>query len=185
MLWWKTKRLMLPAGRDPRQGADAHVLARELQGQRGQAAVGEQVEAAQAGVDALRQDAAVLGALLGRVVVAADAHDRDAVGAQPRHLARHVLALGVAWVWRIEEIARLEEQMGAAVERELHGGLEPLAQPAASLGQPRGRQPVVVAIQMVVAGDDQLEAGFHHLPRASKSPAAETTLNARENEQLF
>src|SRR5947207_17936 len=72
------------------------------------------------------------GRLARRVVVPADGVAGDAGGVQPGQRLGHGQALGVARVGRVEQVARLEEEVGAALERTGDRRLPALPQPGAA-----------------------------------------------------
>ena len=115
----------------------------------------KQPHPAQAGEGALggRQGLAVAGAR--GVVVPPYPQAADPGGGQPGQGLRHELALQVARLRRVEEVPRLQEEMGASLHRELDGRGEATPQPGSTLLQPLREHPVVVAAQVVIGcGDD-------------------------------
>ena len=105
----------------------------------------------------------MVGALAGRVVVPADGVAGDAGSVQSGQRLGHRQALGIARVGRVEQVARLEEKVGAALERTGDRSLPALPQPGAAGFELARTEPVVVAPEVVVGGHHDAQRSWHWL----------------------
>src|SRR5690348_5878383 len=95
--------------------------------------LGEVVEPAQLGIDALGRVATMLGALPRRIVIATDGEGMDTGVTEPGELRGDELALQVARLGAVEEVTRLDEEVRLPRDRLVHDAREGLAQPRTAL----------------------------------------------------
>ena len=117
------------------------------------------MEAAQGGINIGGVIATVLPGVPGRIVVATNPDDRNAGSLQSGQLLADHHALQVARINRVEQVAGVQEGCGPALHGVAHGPPKAIAQPAATLFEPRERHARRVLAEMIVGRHNEQHHG--------------------------